>query len=150
MPRRDLLTQAVVDLVEAGTGRPAGKGGLPSGPGVEVDAVGNPERTYSVVHPLPASVSEEGWSGDQQLIGFVYQVTAVADDLTGAEDFASTVHDVFLARVDGAFVHPLPATVDGLPVPTVTARRPDGPPNGVDRVGSLFQVTDRYLLIVSV
>ena len=149
-PDRGALTLALVAMLAEGTGRPVGKGDLPSGDDVEGDQLGNPVRAYSIVTALTGGQVEEGWDGQQKLIAYTWQVTAVADDHTGCEHFSSVVHDVILGRDGMAFVWALPAEVDGLQVPFVSARRMDGPPSEVDQVGNLFQTADRYQLIVSV
>lgn len=140
MIRRLAVTKALVDALEAGTGKRCGHGRLPVNPD------GTPvEPPYLVLYPIDRTDdgSPLGDAGDW--VDLEYQLTAVGgrrpDQAEWMDDRGATV---LLEQTDGgAFVHPI--TIPGL---VVTGRRRSGG-GGVDDADGIVSLPSRYTVTVT-
>ena len=130
------VTEALIDMVAAATGRPVGGAQLPFGA----------DPPFAVVYPLPGG---DTWGPDLVApdagAALLYQITSVAIFRADAEAHADLVRQVLLDRdPDGGFVTPL--VVAGLTV----IDREHVAFGGIDESRGVFNAREQYLIHVTI
>lgn len=136
------ITNALVALLEAQTGRPVGRGSAPLAGGVVADLEDGP---YAIVYQLAGGST---WGpmlyGPDEASQLPYQVTSVGKRGDQADWMADRVRQVMVGRTDGTLTHAL--VVPGLTI----LDREFSAYGGQDRDGDVVSVPDTYMLHVTI
>lgn len=145
---RQLVTDAVIDMLVRGTSKAVGDHQAPERPDGMVDSDFYP---YSIVYNIPGGSSDGGLGFGFEETDIIYQVTSVGLTRGQADWMADRCRLVWLARTsDGGFSVPI-VSPDGW---TVSGRMPEyGFSGGVDVEGEppfqVFSAPERYILHVT-
>jgi hypothetical protein len=137
-PDRDPVTDGLVDMLVAGTGRPCALNQAPSGA----------TTPYSIVYSIPGGGFDGSLANPDGRCDFVYQVTSVGADENDAQQHADLVRRKLLERsANGAFTAVIAAGAFA-----VILRRPDGGPGGMTTEGAgdylVVSIPERFVLTV--